>query len=89
MIDKMLKEKSSKQIDKNNEDIKTREEFLETITNQYATLYIKTFTTQYSKTFKEKNNFEKDYVKSLSMVEEKLAERFVKKIEKIKVIRHE
>ena len=78
LLDKILKEKSVKDITKNNND-NVRQAFIETIANGFGELYFKTFIKKYSKNFKDKKYFEGDYAKSLSLVDEKIKEEFIRK----------
>ena len=57
----------------------TRQEFLEEITTNFAELYFETFIKKYSKNFKDKKYFEDDYAKSLTIVDKKIKEEFIRK----------
>lgn len=78
LLDKILKGRRAKDITKNNND-NVRQEFLEEITNSLGELYFETFIKKYSKNFKEKKYFEDDYANSLTIVDKKIKEEFIRK----------
>ena len=61
-----------------------QENFLEEITTNFTELYVEVFTDRYFQNFNGVA-FEKDFAKSLSILDKKLKDRFKRKIDKIKV----
>lgn len=61
--------------------------FLEEITTNFTELYVEVFTDKYFQSFNG-ITFEKDFAKSLSILDKKLKDRFKRKIDKIKVVHY-
>ncbi len=59
------------------------QKFLNEITNNFSELYVEVFTTRYFQNFNVAT-FEKDFEKSLTILEKKLKNRFKRKIDRIK-----
>ena len=59
------------------------QKFLNEITNNFSELYVEVFTTRYFQNFNGAT-FEKDFEKSLTILEKKLKNRFKRKIDRIK-----
>ena len=64
-----------------------QENFLEEITTNFTELYVEVFTDKYFQNFNSVT-FEKDFAKSLSILDKKLKDRFKRKIDKIKVVHY-